>query len=200
MNEYTNINHSDTKIDVVFLTYAPGTNKDEVVYPIFKKKGFYKISIGELIKTEGMNSEFKKEIEESIHNKTDISSNIILSLIKNRINVLEKHTKFLICGFPRSEDNSKEWMKEMKNANLKALIYITYNRKEYEIELNERKSKGDGKIIEHNDAMKRYDNFLNQTTKVFDDFGLNKLIRVSSQLADNLIISNISHNKLIANL
>lgn len=87
-----------------------------------------------------------------------------------------------------------------ENANLKALIYITYNRKEYEIELNERKLKGDGKIIEHKDAMKRYDYFLNQTTKVFDDFGLNKLIRVSSQLADNLIISNISHNKLIANL
>lgn len=171
-----------------------------MIFPLFKKKGFKKISIGELIKNEGLESKYKKEIEDCILNKKEINSGIVLDLIKEKFNSDKSQKKYLISGFPRSEHNSQEWKKEMKNCKIIALIYVTYNRKEYEVELNERKSKGDGKSLDHNEAMKRYDDFLKETTKVFDDFGIKKLIRVSSQLADNLIVSNISHNSLISDL
>lgn len=180
----------DDKISVVFLVYAPGTNKDDALFPAFQKRDFMKISTGELL---------KKHFSDLITAKKEIGGDIVVNLIQEFIEAnKERCTRYLICGFPRSEDNSSSWKKIIgKKYSVTALIYISYSRKEHENELAER-AKRDNKSINYNEIGKVFDYFIKNTAQVFDDFGEKKLIKVSAKIPDETIISTIMKNELIS--
>lgn len=195
-NKYFDV---DGNIHVVFLVYAPGTNKDDSLYPTLSKRGFQKISIGELLKEEGVNHEvYGKQIQECFDQRKDVPGEVVVRIIESKIDgYKEKFTRFLICGFPRSESNSQAWKKIIrKKYVVHALVYITYTRKEYEYEIKLR-TQNSGKKFDYQDLIKRFNYFITSTKLVFDDFGEEKLIRISAKLEDNLICDHIMRHKLI---
>ena len=189
----------DNKISVVFLVYAPGTNKDDVVFPALDKRSFDKISLKETLNSYGLDHpKYGKIIKECLENKKQVPSDICVEILDEIIESQKSIcTRFLICGFPRTEENSEAWKEKIgKKYNIAALIYVSYTRKEYEIELKE-KEKLTGIRLDYKEIHNRYNYFLKNTNKVFDDFGLKKLIKVSAKLSDKMIVENICHNKLI---
>ena len=180
----------DETVSVVFLIYAPGTNKDDVLYPSFKKKSFLKISTGELLKT---------YCPDLVKLHKEISGEIVVNLLIDFIEANKnKCTRYLICGFPRSEENSSYWKKLIgKKYSVTALIYVSYTRKEHETELRERSEK-DGKTFDAKHVAQSFEFFIKSTAKVFDDFGEKKLIRVTAKMPDMTIISTIMKNELIS--
>lgn len=188
------------KKNILFLVYPPGTNKDEIVFPFLEKYGFELISISNLLKTDGAKSKkYVKQITLSMEQHVDVPAEIVVDLILNRIES-SSNKKFLISGFPRNEDNSSYW-KEIVGTKIKvaALIFISYTRKEYEIELVERQKKY-GSRLSHKDAMKKFDYYLKYTNLVFDDFGYSKCIRVSAKLEDSLIGKYLLKHELLSPL
>lgn len=186
------------KKSVVFLVYPSGTNKDEIVYPTFKEYGFDKISAGSILKENaGKHPVYGEIINNCFRNNLDIKGDIIVNLINERIQASELD-RFLVSGFPRTEDNSRSWKKVIgTNISVVALVMITYTRDEYEKELNER-AKIEGNRIGIKEAMTKYNFFLKETNQVFDDFGKEKCIKISAKLQDHLFGPRLIKNELIA--
>lgn len=191
--EVINNIYIDKKVHIVFLVYAPGTNKDEVVFPALKIRGFEKISIGEFLKTHGVNNkDYGESIKKSLEEKIPVNGETIVHLIKDYIEGnMKRCTRYLICGFPKTEENSNSWKSIIGSEyTVNALIYISYTRKEYEHEIRLRESE-EGKKFEFAEVTNRFNYFIKNTNLVFDDFGEKKMIKISAKLADDLIRDHI---------
>lgn len=189
------------KKTVIFLVYPSGTNKDDVVHGVFKDYGFEKISVGSLLREYGVkHPEHGTEILKYVFKKKDVSSNIVVSLIQEKINSSESQ-RFIISGFPKNEENSLSWRQKIGfQIDVAALVMLTYTRKEYEFELNERAKKDGCKRLPFKEAMKKFDYFLTQTNKVADYYGESRCIRVSAKLEDHVISSQLLKHELITNI
>ena len=186
----------DNKI-VVFLVYPSGTNKDESLFPYLKDYGFEKISVGSLLKEASISHTYKEEISKCLAEKSDVKDDIVVELIKEEISKSNSH-RFLISGFPKNENNSEAWKRIINDEiEVAALILITYTRKEYEKELSERKEKY-GSRIGFKEAVLKFDYYLKNTLKVFDDFGSKKSIKISSTVEDKTIAGMILKNEILS--
>lgn len=193
---------------VVFGVFPPKVNKFEVLTEPLKEKGFYPISTSELLKSELDNLKDKKpsgnkSIKELIDNQENVPGEIVTKLILDFIEKKQnedKVHKFFISGFPRCEDNSKTWKKLSQNkAKVIALIYLSYTRNEYHNELEE-VSKLKQINFDNNQIDKMYNYFLSNTQKVFDDFGVKRLIKLSATLPDETIQSKVFKSGLFNKL
>lgn len=189
------------KKTVIFLVYPSGTNKDEVVYEVFKDYGFEKISVGSLLREYGVkHPEYGTEILKYVFKKKDVCSNIVVSLILEKV-ISSESQRFIISGFPKNEDNSMSWRKTIgSQLEVAALVMLTYTRKEYEFELNERAKNSGGERIPFKDAMKKFDYFLTHTNKVADYYGESRCIRISAKLEDHVISSQLLKHDLVTNI
>ena len=106
-------------------------------------------------------------------------------------------TRFLVCGFPRSEENWNSWKKLVGSSiNVSALVSITYTRKEFEYEIRLREGQ-DGKKYHYKDVIKRFNDFLNNTYPVFKSFDEKKMIKISAKLEDDQICNHLNNSPII---
>lgn len=129
---------------------------------------------------------------------TYVDGKILVSLFKEYIDANKKNcTRYLICGFPKTEENSSSWKEIIGDEyKVEALIYISYTRKEYEVELRERQEV-DGKRPSHAEIVDRFNYFIKNTNLVFDDFG-KKFVKISAKISDKMICDTILNHKIIS--
>lgn len=188
----------DSKPQIVFTVSAPGTNKLDVVYSKLKDLEFQKISVKDLLKEHSASGgEIADTIKDNFLKKTFVPADIVIDILSEYIDTQFKqgNSRFLIGGFPRCEDNSKTWKKKIGDKyNVVALIFFSYTRKEYEIEMEE-KRKETGEEMSFEERMKKYEDYLMNTKEVDDDFGTKKMIKYSAKLADETLADEIyDHN------
>lgn len=186
------------KKTVVFLIYPSGTNKDEAVFNVFKDYGFEKISVGSLIRECGVkHPDYGSEILKDVFKRKDVSSSIVVNLILEKI-MSSDTQRFLISGFPKNEDNSITWRQIVgSRLEVAAVVMLTYTRKEYEFELNERSKKDGTDRIDFRHAMYKFDYYITETNKVPERYGESKCIRISAKLDDHLMATHLLKHDLI---
>lgn len=190
-----------SKKTVIFLVYPSGTNKDDVVFSLFKDYGFEKLSIGSLLREYGVNHpEYGAEILSSVFKKKDVSSDIVVNLLLQRI-LFSESQRFIISGFPKNENNMLAWKQIVGSQIIMgALVMLTYTRKEYEFELNERAKKDGDKRITFKEAMQQFDYYITETNKVTDSLANGCCIRVSAKLDDHVILNQLIKHELITSI
>jgi len=170
----------DDKIHVLFCVYAPGTNKDEVIFNEFKKQSFVKISILSLLNENIEHEKYGKTITDYLGKEKRVPSEIIVYLIDEKIES-SKHffTRFLICGFP-SIDEDIQWYRKTigKKYNEIGLIYVTYSKEEYILEKKENARMLD-LDFDHSKFLNSFLFFIKNTQNVLYEFNEKKIIRVS---------------------
>lgn len=192
-------NTLDPKPQIVFCVSAPGTNKLDVVFSKLKDLHFHQISVKNLLKERssvgGSNEDI---IKEHLNNKTFVPGDVVVDILSEYIDGQFKlgHSRFLIGGFPRCEDNSKSWKRKVgEKYNVVALVFFSYTRKEYEIEMEEKKQET-GEETAFEEMMKKYDDYLMNTKEVDDDFGTKKMIKFSAKVADETLAEEIYNHNL----
>lgn len=191
------------KPKVIFAVFAPGTNKLDLFSEKFKTLGFEKVSTRELLREEiKHNTSLASNIKSCFDKHVNVSGDIVTDLLIRHIDSqIEKgHSRFLIGGFPRSEDNTRSWKSKAKDKyDVIALIFVSYTRKEYEIEVEERKIET-GAEMSNDEIMKRFDDFILNTNHVDDDFGRSLMIRYSAKVRDDLMAEEVFNNELFSSL
>uniref|UniRef100_A0A7N0V320 adenylate kinase n=1 Tax=Kalanchoe fedtschenkoi TaxID=63787 RepID=A0A7N0V320_KALFE len=99
-------NSSDERnLFVTFVLGGPGTGKGTQCEKIVENFGFTHLSAGELLRREiSSNSENGATILKTIRDGKIVPSDVTVKLIQREMQ-LSKNNKFLIDGFPRSEEN-----------------------------------------------------------------------------------------------
>lgn len=198
-------NNWTTNTSVVFGVFPPLVNKYRILSEPMTKHGFVCISTKDLLKEaiESKEEGFER-LAEAMKNKEFASSDLVVELILRKMypEVQKGHTKFFISGFPRCEDNSRSWKKfaNSKKVSVKALIFLTYTREEHLLEVRDEEDYS--KIPQKPESLisELYDHYLKHTRDVFDDFGLNKLIKISAKVEDQTIVEKVLNNDLIESI
>ncbi|XP_031482089.1 UMP-CMP kinase-like isoform X1 [Nymphaea colorata] len=96
---------SEKELHIAFVLGGPGSGKGTQCAKIVEAFGFTHLSAGELLRREIYSNSKKGEmIRDTIKEGKIVPSDVTVSLIKREIQASE-NDKFLIDGFPRSEDN-----------------------------------------------------------------------------------------------
>ncbi|CAN6460916.1 unnamed protein product [Victoria cruziana] len=96
---------SEKELHITFVLGGPGSGKGTQCAKIVETFGFTHLSAGELLRREiSSNSKNGEMLRDTIKEGKIVPSEVTVSLIKKEIEASE-NDKFLIDGFPRSEDN-----------------------------------------------------------------------------------------------
>ena len=104
--------HSNTNTNnnlVIFVLGGPGSGKGTQCAKLKEKHHFVHISTGELLREEQeKNGPEAEYIKATLAEGKLVKSDILVKLVQNKINQ-HKNTKFLLDGFPRSQENIESW-------------------------------------------------------------------------------------------
>lgn len=198
-------NNWTTNTSVVFGVFPPLVNKYRILAQPMSKHGFVCISTKDLLKEaiESKEEGFER-LAEAMKKKEFASSDLVVELILRKMypEIQKGHTKFFISGFPRCEDNSRSWKKlaNSKKVSVKALIFLTYTREEHLLEVRDEEDYSKIPQKPENLISELFDHYLKHTRDVFDDFGLNKLIKISAKVEDETIVEKVLNNDLIESI
>mmetsp|Transcript_18526 Transcript_18526/g.27329 ORF Transcript_18526/g.27329 Transcript_18526/m.27329 type:complete len:239 (-) Transcript_18526:92-808(-) len=119
-----------SKFQVVFVLGGPGAGKGTQCALLSEKLGWAHLSAGDLLRAERKTeSDLAEVINAKISSGQIVPSTITVTLIKNameKIKADEGTTKFLIDGFPRSEENVDVWEEQIdaSKATVEFILFL----------------------------------------------------------------------------
>lgn len=122
-----------------------------------------------------------------------VSSELMVKLIREKIESRNFGGRYLLDGFPRGQENMDVWEKEMsKWVNLRSVIYFECTEEELKNRLLER-GKTSGRADDNEESIaKRLKVFNDQTKPVVDFYGnQNKLHRFDANRSIDLITADV---------
>jgi UMP-CMP kinase len=141
-NTTTTTTTTHPKFQVVFILGGPGSGKGTQCTLLSQKKGWSHLSAGDLLRAERQSgSNLANVINEKISAGQIVPSDITVTLLKNAMEKIYKEsqssssasstssstssTKFLIDGFPRSQENCHVW-EELMPASVCELKFVLF--------------------------------------------------------------------------
>jgi adenylate kinase family enzyme len=137
-----------------------------------KKYKFVHLSTGDLLRDEvKTGSPLAKELNAVMKEGKLISSELMVKLIREKIESYNFGGRYLLDGFPRGQENMDVWEKEMaKWVNLKSVVYFECAEEELKKRLLER-GKTSGRADDNEESIaKRLKVFNDQTKPVVDHY------------------------------
>ena len=187
-NDKKNTNYSV----VIFVLGGPGSGKGTQCTKLKDNHKFIHISTGDLLREEqekkGPEAEY---IKATLAEGKLVKSDILVTLIKNKFDQ-HKNTKFLLDGFPRSQENIESWNNIIgKSIDAPAVLYFDCSDETMTKRIMGR-AQTSGRIDDNEEAIKkRLVVFHEQTVPVIKTFdNLKKLIKVNSEGAPNDVYVN----------
>ncbi len=119
-----------SKFQVVFVLGGPGAGKGTQCALLSEKLGWAHLSAGDLLRAERKTgSDLAELINAKVSSGQIVPSTITVTLIKNameKIKADEGITKFLIDGFPRSEENVDVWEQQIdaSKATVEFILFL----------------------------------------------------------------------------
>lgn len=168
---------------VIFVLGGPGSGKGTQCAKLKEKFNFHHLSTGDLLREEVAN----KGPQAEIISKTQadgklVDSDILVKIIKERLSNAPKQ-RFLLDGFPRSEENDKVWNKIIGNDAIVPLILYFNCSKETMKDRILSRAKTSGRSDDNEEAIiKRLDVFEKQTIPMVEKYRkLDKVLEVDCE-------------------
>ena len=178
--------HSNTNTNnnlVIFVLGGPGSGKGTQCAKLKEKHHFVHISTGELLREEQeKNGPEAEYIKATLAEGKLVKSDILVKLVQNKINQ-HKNTKFLLDGFPRSQENIESWNSIInKSVNAPAVLYFDCSDETMTKRILGR-ALTSGRIDDNEEAIKkRLEVFHHQTVPVVKAYEkLNTLIKINCE-------------------
>lgn len=115
--------------DIVFVVGGPGSGKGTLCTKLAHKFGYEHISVGDVLR-DGIekDTEEAKTISSSIEDGSLVPIDVLMKLIKNKIEKCLKQgrSKFLLDGFPRSQENIERWEKDFGSDDSMHLQFVLF--------------------------------------------------------------------------
>lgn len=106
--------------NIYFVLGGPACGKGTLCTKLSQEHNFTHISVGDLMRNEvTKNGTYAKLINEHILNGTLVSSEIVVNVIKNKINEIDDGAHILIDGFPRNIENYNKWHEIVEHDDIK---------------------------------------------------------------------------------
>ncbi|CAM9486246.1 unnamed protein product [Hapterophycus canaliculatus] len=147
--------------EVVFVLGGPGSGKGTHCTRVAKEFGYTHLSTGDLLREEQQkDSDLATTIAECIKDGKLVTSSIMVALLKQAI-LTGESKRFLLDGFPRSEENLDAWFEEFSDDEVQvSFTLFLYCPKD---ELKKR-------LLERGETSGRADDNVETVLKRFDTF------------------------------
>lgn len=170
---------------VIFVLGGPGSGKGTQCSELKNHHGFIHVSTGDLLREakdgDGPNAKY---IADTMANGDLVKSDILVEIIAERFKK-SKGEKFLLDGFPRSQENIDSWMKIIgTTVDTPLAIYFNCSNETMKNRILER-SKTSGRADDNEEAIvNRLKVFEDQTMPILNYFeSKNKLVRIDCEAA-----------------
>lgn len=182
----------DDKPIVIFVLGGPGSGKGTQCANIIKNyKGFTHLSTGDLLRDEvtkkGKNAEIISKLQAD---GKLVNSEILVDIIKSN---LKKGEKYLLDGFPRSEENDQVWNKIIgKDADTPFLLYFHCSNATMKERILGR-AKTSGRSDDNEEAIvKRLGVFESQTVPIVEKYKKsNKVVQIDCEKAPDVVFKEV---------
>jgi UMP-CMP kinase family protein len=182
------------KANVVFVLGGPGSGKGTQCARLVADFGFIHLSTGDLLRKEVENKGPQAEkIEEVLKEGRLVSSEMLVELIKG---AFEKHGmqgKFLLDGFPRSQQNVEAWDQIIKDSvNVPCLLYFSCSEETMKNRLLKRAETSGRSDDNEETIMKRFHTFQSETEPILQQFrDKNKVQEISAEGDVDEVYTNV---------
>ena len=158
---------NDHKATVIFVLGGPGSGKGTQCTKLKEKYDFIHLSTGDLLREEvEKNGPNAAEIKKIQAEGKLVNSEILVKIIETRLKA-GPTKKYLLDGFPRSQENMDVWDKIIgKTAEIKFLLYFECSKETMKARILER-GKTSGRSDDNEEAIeKRLNTFVEQTLPI----------------------------------
>jgi UMP-CMP kinase family protein len=175
---------------VVYVLGGPGSGKGTQCHKIVSDYGFVHLSTGDLLREEvknnGPNAE---EIAKRQKEGELVSSDLLCTLIKSTFEKHPKTAKFLLDGFPRSQDNLDAWDKVIGNkVEVPFLLFLKCSEETMVKRILER---GQNRTDDNPETIKkRIEVFYSQTIPMVEKLK-NKVVEINSEESPDEVYKNV---------
>ncbi|CAD8173696.1 unnamed protein product [Paramecium octaurelia] len=182
------------KAEVIFILGGPGSGKGTQCEKMVKDYCFFHISAGDLLRAErkkgGPDAE---ELENIMREGKLVPSDILVKLIKKEIESLGNTGRYILDGFPRSQDNWESWTKIIGNS-VEARFLLMFECSEAVMEQRLlKRGETSGRADDNVETIKkRFVTFMNETQPIVTDFEKkNKVVKVSAEASPDEVYENV---------
>lgn len=182
----------NVKNTVIFVLGGPGSGKGTQCSELKKNHGFIHVSTGDLLREakdgDGPNAKY---IADTMANGDLVKSDILVEIIAERFKK-SKGEKFLLDGFPRSQENIDSWMKIIgTTVETPLALYFNCSNETMKTRILER-SKTSGRADDNEEAIiNRLKVFEQQTMPILDFFeSKHKLVRIDCEAAPSEVFKS----------
>ncbi|KAL4481666.1 hypothetical protein ABPG74_007755 [Tetrahymena malaccensis] len=176
---------AEEKPAVAFILGGPGSGKGTQCQRLVNEYGLVHLSAGDLLREERASGSKDAELIESIIREGKIvPSEITVKLLKN---AMEKNgwakSKFLIDGFPRSQDNLDGWNTMMGNlVNFKFVLFLDCSEDIMTQRIMKR-AESSGRSDDNIESLKkRFRTYIESTKPIIDFYAKqNKVVTVNAE-------------------
>lgn len=167
---------------LVYVLGGPGSGKGSQCEKLVKEFGFIHMSAGDLLREEVKNKGPNAETIEKIQKEGAlVSSELLVEIIKATLAKHPKNGRFLLDGFPRSQQNLDAWEKIIKDTvDVSFLLHLTCSEETMEKRLIKRGETSNRSDDNPETIRKRFQTFRNETMPVVKKMG-EKVVEVSSE-------------------
>ncbi|EAR94007.1 UMP-CMP kinase (macronuclear) [Tetrahymena thermophila SB210] len=186
---------AEEKPAVAFILGGPGSGKGTQCQKLVNQYGLVHLSAGDLLREERASGSKDAELIESIIREGKIvPSEITVKLLKN---AMEKNgwakSKFLIDGFPRSQDNLDGWNQMMGHLiNFKFVLFLDCSEDIMTQRIMKR-AESSGRSDDNIESLKkRFRTYIESTKPIIDFYAKqNKVITVNAEKSIDEVFEKI---------
>ncbi|CAD8178010.1 unnamed protein product [Paramecium octaurelia] len=182
------------KAEVIFILGGPGSGKGTQCEKMVKDYCFLHISTGDLLRAErqkgGPDAE---ELENIMREGKLVPSDTLVKLIKKEIESFGNTGRYILDGFPRSQDNWESWTRIIGNSvNARFLLMFECSEAVMEQRLLKR-GETSGRADDNAETIKkRFATFMNETQPVVAAFEKkNMVVKVSAEATPDEVYENV---------
>ncbi|KAL4512811.1 hypothetical protein ABPG72_017496 [Tetrahymena utriculariae] len=186
---------AEEKPAVAFILGGPGSGKGTQCQKLVNQYGLVHLSAGDLLREERASGSKDAELIESIiRDGKIVPSEITVKLLKN---AMEKNgwakSKFLIDGFPRSQDNLDGWNQIMGNlVNFKFVLFLDCSEDIMTQRIMKR-AESSGRSDDNIESLKkRFRTYIESTKPIIDFYAKqNKIVTVNAEKSIDEVFEKI---------